>query len=365
MVLRCVGAFGTLMVLAFSNSAVCQSTPVDAAVKPPAPNATPVDQKPADKFKRWFEFDALAFSPRYRLIRDASDETIGNAAQFQVVGRGHFKFDKKGRYSIHLGLYTGNNITGGWNNTGWGTGDAQTNLYLKQLYFAAKPVDGLEIQVGGIGFNNGVATEVTGYDNDAYLTGERVSVRLPKKAYFDEISVTNGYLGDIRAPSVFGRLKHLNKSNFHQFLVKKVLNKHISFSADYTFEGGRDFLRQAIKFKLPESGILDTILFENYQRLDPDPGYGFSLYGEKTVHKKLVLGAGFARIDAPMFNADRFPPGNRFYASATWRLTREFSVTPFFIQAIGDLPTPTSQRTRFDLIFTFNILETLRRYKLH
>ncbi len=322
-------------------------------------------RSPAEKFKRWFEIDGLTLSVRYRLIRNAAGVTVGNAGQFNFAGRGHFKFDKKGKYSVYMGLFTGNNMVGGWNNTGWGTGDTQTNLHLKQLYFDAKPVKGLEIQIGGIGLNNGENTEITGYDNDAYLTGERIAVRLPKKLYFDEVSVANGYIGDLTRPGIFGRLKHLNRSNYHQFLVRKQLNKHVSFSADYTFEAGRDTLHQAVKFKVPKSRILDTVLFENYERLDPFPGYGFGLYGEKAVHKKFILGGGFARVDRPSLNGDRFPQGNRIYGSAVWKPTREFTLSSILIEGLGPMPSPASNRTRFELIFGFNILETLRRYKLH
>ena len=327
----------------------------------PAATATPLQ----NDSKRWFEFDTLATALRYRLIRNARGVTIGNALQYQLAARGHLKFDKKGKYTVNAGLFAGPNFTAGWNNTGLGTGNLQTNLYLKQLNFDAKPVTGLEFQFGGLGLNNGENTEITGYDNDAYLTGERVALRKPKKLYFDEISVANGFIGDLNRPSVFIRFKHLKKSNYHQFLVRKQVNKYVSYSADYTFESGRDSLHEAVKLRIPGSHLLDTVIFENYERIDPVPGYGFGLYGEKTLHKKFSLGGGFARIDRPMLNADRFPPGNRIYGSVVWKPNREFTVSSFLFQGVGRLPSPTSHRTRFDLIFGFNILEALRHYKLY
>lgn len=322
------------------------------------------DPPTSEKVKRWFDLDALSIAARYRLIRNASDVTTGNALQYQFAGRGHFKFDKDGKYSVYAGLFTGNSITSGWNNTGLGTGSPQTNLYLKQLYFDAKPVKGLEFQFGGIPMNEGESTEITTYDNDVYLTGERVAVRMPKKYYFDEISAANGYLGDATTPSVIHRFKHLDKSNYHQFLVRKQVNKHVSFSADYTFESGRDTLHQALKLKIPKSHILDTLLFENYQRIDPDRGYGFGLYGEKVIKKKLTLGAGFTRIDKPMLNSDRFPPGKRAYVQASVKLTPELTLSSDVIQGVGHMPSPTSQRTRFEIILSYNILEMLHHKKL-
>ncbi|MEP6787685.1 MAG: hypothetical protein ABJB40_04595, partial [Acidobacteriota bacterium] len=150
----------------------------------------------------------------------------------------------------------------------------------------------------------------------------------------------------------------------HQLLVRKQVNKHVSFSADYTFESGRDMLHQAIKFKIPESHILDTVLFENYQRIDPDRGYGFGLYGEKVLKKKLTLGGGFTRIDKPMLNADRYPPGKRIYINAAVKLTHELTLSSIYIEGVGLLASPASQRTRFEIILSYNILEMLHHKKL-
>ena len=184
-----------LMLLAIGTYA---QTPASAppSIKPETPQAKPTPPtKIGPEVKRWLDIDALNLGTRYRYIALANG-TAADQQQWQFVVRGRFKFDRKGRYSVNFGLFTGNAITAGWNNTGLGTGRGQTNLYLKQLYFSAKPIKEFEIQAGGLGLNNGENTEITGYDNDAYVTGERVIVRAPQKLYFDEISLTNGYLGD-------------------------------------------------------------------------------------------------------------------------------------------------------------------------
>ena len=324
------------------------------------PQPTPT---PTPEIGRWIEFETINLSTRYRTITTNNGNST-HQNQYQVAIRGRFKFDRKGRYSVNGGLFSGNNITGGWNSTGWGAGDLQSNLYVKQLYFSAKPITGVEIQYGGIGVNNGVNTETTGYDNDLYLTGERVAVRRPKDLYFDEISVTYAYLGDLARPSVFRRFKNLDKSNYHQFLVRKQLSSRVSVSADYTFEMGRDFLREAIKVKIPETRIVDTALFETYQRVSPDTGVGFNIFGEKAVSKRLSVNGGFARIDAPMFNADRFPPGKRLYLGGNYKLNREFTLNSIVIQGLGRVPSGQTPRRRIEVILTYSFLETLRRLKL-
>ena len=352
--------------LLFATTAVSQTpSPIPASAESlPAPAKSPEPILNGD-FKRWVEIDALALSTRYRYIKVDSGVITNNQNQWQFNGRGRFKFDPSGKYSVYTVAGTGYNIASGWNNTGWGTGDPQMNVFIKQLYFEAKPVKAIGIQVGGLGINNGEATEIVAYDNDAYMMGERVQFRSPKHLYFDEVSVTFGHVGDITLPNVFRRFKRLDEWNYHQTLVRKKLNNVVSFSADYTYEAGRDTLRQAVRFKPPKGKPLDTILFENYEQLSPVTGYGFNVAGEKQFWKKLTLTGGFAKIDQIMFNADRFPRGKRFYLNTNYRISREFSVSTALIQAVGDLPTPATPRTRLDIILTYNILESLKKHKVY
>jgi hypothetical protein len=314
---------------------------------------------------RWFDFEALSLATRYRFIENNNGATAADQQQFQFVARGRFKFDLEGRYSIVAALISGPTFTTSWNNTGWGTGDLQTNIFPKQLYFDAKPIKPVEVQFGGITINNGENTEITGYDNDNYLTGERVQFRAPKQVYFDEISISNGYVGDLNTPSVFHRFKHLAKSNYHQFLLRKQATKRVSFSADYTFESGIGTLRQAVHAKVPELRFVDNLEYENYERIDPNAGYGFAIWGDKKVTPKLTLIGGFAKISHVMLNADRFPRGERIYLSAVYHLTREFTINPVIVQAVGPLATPVTPRTRFEIIATYNILEAFHHYAIY
>ena len=364
MLRRCyiaIAIAGLLGIATFAQSPTPSPKPVEDA-SPSKAAAAPV---PAKAFKRWVDIEGLAVSTRYRYVENAAGVITNNQNQYQVNARARFKFDREGRYSVYAGLFSGNNLTSGWANTGIGTGSPQGDVFLKQLYFDAKPVKWLQVQVGGIGANNGENSEITGYDNDVYLTGERVAVRRAKNLYFDEIAVTNAYIGDINRPNVFLRFKNFGRSNYHQLLVRKQVNKRVGFSADYTFEAGTDTLRQAVKISAPEAKIFDILHFENYQRVDPDKGYGFSIWGEKVIRKKLNLSGGFAHIDRTMFNADRFPRGNRFFIGAAYKLTRELTLNPVLIQAVGPLDAPSLPRTRLDLILTFNVLETLRRLKVY
>lgn len=329
-----------------------------------SPPAATVSPSRAESVRRWLDISSFTVSTRYRYVHNQAVATSANQNQYQISANWKFKFDPKGRYSIAFGLRTGNNFIAGWNNTGWGTGSPSGDIPLRQLYFDAKPIDGVEVQVGGLGFNLGENTEVTGYDYDGYVVGERVQITRPKKLYFDEISLTHGYVGDLLRPDVFHRLHRLGHSNYGQILIRKKLGKYTSVSADYTYQAGNDTLRQAVKFTLPKAKILDTVVFENYERIDPHPAYGFNLAGQKKINKYLTVVAGFARIDNAMrLNGDRYPPGNHLYFNGTVRLSREFSVSAYLNQGVGPI-IPHLPRTRFEAILTYNVLETLRRLKI-
>ena len=358
----------TLSILVFAIS-VASSQPAFTGLSeniPPAPTPTPAPTRIDSKFKRWFDLDAALFQTRYQYIKtNANPAADASKQQWQIFIKGHFSFDHSAKYRVNWLLQTGTNFTAGWNNTGLGTGPPQTNLFVKQLYFDARPTKKFELQIGGIEVNRGEATEAITYDNDAYLTGERITFRAPKQLYFDEISVTNAFFGDFNHPSIFQRLHHLANSNYHQFLVRKQATKQIGFSVDYTFESGKDRLHEAIRFKAPKQLFFNTLLFESYQRLDPQRDAGFNAFAERVANKWLTVNGGFARTDRRItLNGDRFQPGHRVYIGSVIKLNHAFSFNPVLFHAIGALPTASTHRTRLDLILTYNLLEDLHHHHI-
>jgi len=145
-------------------------------------------------FGRWLTLETASVSTRYRHIDNFLGETTASNQQYQLAVKGSISLDNDGRVTVHGGLFTGNSFTGGWNNAGPGTGNGQSNLFLKQLFVAVKPASGVEIQYGGIEFLRGESSEITSYDYDGYLVGARLLIRRPKSAFFDEIGVTYGYV---------------------------------------------------------------------------------------------------------------------------------------------------------------------------
>ncbi len=312
------------------------------------------------KLSPWFELQTASLSTRYHYIRNTGGVTAANNNQYQLSLQGRLKLDRAGKYGVHAGVFTGNSFNGGWNASGLGSGAGRSNLFLKQLYFSARPANGVELQYGGLEIPSGQSTEVTAYDADGYITGQRLRLARPRNLYFDEISVTYGYLGGLSRPSVGHRFHHLRQSNYHQFLAVKNIGKRIRASADYTFESGADTLRQAIRLSAPELRIADTVLFENYQRLGADSGYGFGLYGEKKLHPRVSLGGGYAQIDRVTLNSDRFLRGKRLHITGHVTLSPEFSISMAATQAVS-ATGPHLPRTRVDVAFQYNLLHSLRR----
>ncbi len=316
------------------------------------------------KLSRWFELQTASISNRYQFIENASSATTANHEQYQVTFKGRFKFDSAGKYSLNAGVFSGRSFFSGWNNSGWGTGRSTSNLYLKQLYLSAKPVRGVELQYGSLYFLHGEATEITAYDYDGYVMGQRITLARPDQLYFDEISYTAGYLGDFNTPNLNKRYHRLRQVNFHHFLAGKKISERVRASADYASEArpiGREHVfRQAIKIKAPETKVIDMFLFENYERAGRLASYGFNAYGEKKLHQRFTLGGGYAQIDGAGLNSDRFPQGKRMHLNGLVTLTPDFSLTVGVTQAVGTLPG-NLPRTRLDIGVNYNLLHSLKK----
>jgi len=108
---------------------------------------------------------------------------------------------------------------------------------------------------------------------------------------------------------------------------------------------------------------VDSIIFEQYERTNVNPAYGFTISFAKQLTRHLSLNQfGYARIDPKYgpLNADRFNVGNRAFVMATYVFSPEFMASFFVTTAVGHngvLP----QRTLSNTIFTYNVLPLLKR----
>jgi hypothetical protein len=315
------------------------------------------------RLSRWLDVDLASVSTRFRHVESLMGVTTASNQQHQIAIKGDLRLDAAGTLTLHAGLFSGDTFTGGWNNTGPGTGVAQSRVFLKRLYFEAKTLRGIEVQAGGLEFARGESTELTSYDYDGYLVGERLAIRRADRVFLDEVTVTYGFVGDLRQPSVFARLPRLGRANYHQFELAKQAGKRLRISGDYTSESGIDTLREAVTLNAPEIRAASLLHFEQYERLGAGPGYGFSAYVEKKLGRRISLGPGYAQLDRQGLYSDRFNVGKRIFWNSHIELGPEWSLMALATYAV-DAPRSSAPRRRFDLVLSYDLLHRLRAARL-
>lgn len=332
-------------------------TPAPAAVRQPA--APPAPDPPA--IRRWLDVQSVHAGSRFRWFRNSQDVLRSSTLQWQSQLRARFLFDRAGRYSIGTLASTGSAFPSSWNNTGGGIGDFTHPFNVKQLFLSAEPVKGLELQAGGLFMTRGELGEHITYDNDAYIVGERVSYQ-PAGKRLTQISVTAGYFGDYGEVNVFRRLDRMNEFNYGQALIAIALHPQVSASVDYTYENGRDIMREGVNVRLPTSvKLLTAVRLETYQRLSDREGYGFNASADARW-KKFSLTAGVMSVDREYgpFNGDRYETGRRQYTIGMLQVTPELSVGWFQTEAFAT-DFPVNLKRRIDVLVMFNPTAALKR----
>jgi len=301
--------------------------------------------------------EVATLAVRYHFTATGEDAVHTENAQHLQALKARLRLSETGRLNVHAGIFPGARFLSGWNNTGWGTGETGLGVYLKQLYLSAEPAHGVEVQWGGLAVDYGESTEVTSYDYDGYITGERATFRHSERLFFDEISLSLGYLSGSEPPGFFDRLERLNDVNYGHLLVLKSVGRRARVSADYTRHSGTNAFRQAAHAETPGFLLVDALRFESYERVGGDGGYGYNIYGQKRLHSRLSVGAGYARIGRNLLNSDRFPAGTSLYQNALFIINSELSVMAAFTRTRGTLEA--TSRTRLDVALGVNLVPRL------
>jgi hypothetical protein len=313
-----------------------------------------VQPKPAQTTP-WFDVQEGTVSARYRYLVNSADSTTSQM-QDRIAFRGRLTPPSATWFALDIGAFSGTSFTGGWNNTGIGTGDRVKTFSVKQLYAELRPVKEVEAQVGSLYAARGQATEITTYDNDAYLTGERVTVRPASRFIVDTLSFTNAYVGDMSTPNVFERLDRLADSNYLQVMAEKTLPHQVAVSAEWSRPPEGQTLRGAGRFPLPGELSAIKLRIEAYWRLHDDAG-GFAVAAERQFGPRVQLSGGYADIDEhfPAENGDRYGNGRRLFALGNVAIVKNLSASAFFTQAV-DTPFTIPVSRRFDAVVTYNVV---------
>jgi hypothetical protein len=332
-----------------------------------AQSATPAPAAPAPAIRRWVDVQQLHLAGRYRWFENSDGKLISSTVQWQPILRARFLFDKAAKYSLNGYAAGGSNFAFSWNNTGGGIGTFSGKFNVKQLFLQAEPVKGLEFQAGGLHMYRGQLAELVTYDNDAFIEGERVTVRRPA-GWLKEVALTTGYFGDYTEPNLFNRFDRMGEWNYWQALVGFGLGARATASVDYTDEDGRDILREGVNIRLPAAaGVFKLLKLEAYQRVSDvnGEGEGFNASAD-LVWKRLAVTAGVMSVDALYsfkqgpFNGDRYESGNRWYSVGTITLIPELALQWYHTQAFANDFLVNSHR-RWEVVLTFNPTATLKR----
>ena len=336
---------------------------------------------------RWLTLDSLSFSSRYRNSTTTAGLRFFDSYQQKTLVAGKFKFDRDGKYGIGFRASSGRYINwsyatyGGLNSTEAVANNlratpfrAQYNIYVlhlegvpfnpvysrgwefypRELYISASPVKQVTFQFGGLGMEHGAGTEITTFDDDAYMSGERVRVNDSKHLYFDEISATFGYFGDIAVPNFFSRGDRLAQNNYRQVMFQKKFGKRVVSSLSYDWLSGIDTLREAANVGVGESRALDNLRVELYQRLNRGvllaasfpSASGWSISGRKNLfHKHWGVEGGYADIDRYdgvysgnaiavvtgfSLNGDSYQIGKRIFGRISYKPSEYFEFFSFY-----------------------------------
>lgn len=345
---------------------------------------------------RWLTLNTLSFSYRWRDVADSHGYHLFDAGQERALIDGKLKLDGEGKYTVNFHVSTGRYFNWAYADSigaGFGSTAANSlpyysptqlaNLYaafaadpkgyadfsshiasrgwrlgVRQFYFSGTPIKQITFEYGGLGIERGANTEITSYDEDGYLAGERLRIKDPQHLFFDQVAVTYGYMGDYFTPNFFDRADRLTQSNYHQFLVDKRFGRRFKASADYTWENRTDTIREAVLVKMPETRILDAARLELYQRVNAvtlqgetfGSGNGFAITGSKNIAKRFLLEGGYATIDRSYaalagdrviatgfaFNGDSWGLGSRIYTRANLKLNDYFTLFGFYTHSVNE-----------------------------
>jgi len=322
-----------------------------AAVEPPA-------------IRRWLDVQSVLAAMRYRFTENSVERVTVSDLQWQTQFRGRFLFDKAGRYHVGSFVTTGPTFRSGWVNTGAGLNRESHSFKVRQLWFGAAPAKAVELQIGGLPVNRGEMADVIASDNDSFIIGERATVR-PTRGPITQVSLTAGRFDAVTESDFFKQIDDAGDLNYAQALVGVKIGPRVVASVDYTYEDGRDILREGLTVRVPASvKVLTSVRVESYQRVDPDRASGFNVAADLRM-SRLAATVGVMSTDRHFgpFNGDRYELGSRYYYSLTYPLTPELSLNLYQTRAFG-IDFPITIRHRFDFVATYNPTALLKRKRV-
>jgi hypothetical protein len=345
----------------FMNKTILSLMALSSSLLAQTGNSGPPEANPLSG--RWAALTTASVGFRFiGVTSDSRGVDPFNQAQHQEVLAGEFRFDKDAKYTLETVLASGAPFNAGWNNTGVGPADGSPRIYWKQFHLSAKPIQGVEFQYGGLGAAAGGFSDIIGYSFDGYVTGERLAIHRPNDLFFDTISATYGFLGDLDEPDMAGRFRRLHEVNFRQYLVSKRLAPGVEASVQYTNQWGVKTVHEGVSLSTSRLRAVDSLRAEFYERTNSGAASGFNVAAGKKISRRWNVEGGYASIDRSFgdLNSDAFIHGNRVYADSEFHIGRALSLFALVNHGVNnnyDLPN----RTHVHCGFTYDLVKALQR----
>ena len=335
-----------------------------------------------------FKFVTADLASHYRYVDTGPGKVTTRDLYYKMSTRVQINLLGNGTTYLHARGESGRSFTSSNDYTGVGGDKAYWSYNLKSLYIGQKIGPNFEAQVGGIDYDQGVGSEMTYTDNDAWMEGYRLRYTRPGGRYYmpNKLSVTVGCMGDFLKPNVFSRFSRLGEENYLQVLGSKKLGETREVSAEFDSIQSVRFAREAFRWQKLHLFVIDDLLLESITRASDNPTFGWAGALYRTFDKRGRFRAGvfysdmpagiFLKRPAPVqiaagvtpaaaakpttiwMNGDFYPAGKRMGPSVRVIPFKNFEVTAM---GGGRLDNTSGTRYRGQVLFRYSFADLLNQ----
>jgi hypothetical protein len=265
-----------------------------------ADGSTAAPAPPPTFWSRHIQFLAFEGGLRYRYIDKAPSQITTRDQQYKISAKVKLDLVPEGRTYLQFRSETGSSFASSWTNSGIGLGRRTWAFNVKSFFLGQKFGKHIEAQFGGLEYDQGAGSEATYTDNDGWLVGYRARVTTSGRGWLpDKFSVTAGYVGDLKTPSVYSRFHRMGDLNYFQVLAQKKFGKNREASAEFDSIEEISYARGAFRWKNVPARVFDEVLVEAITRANRNAAFGWSATLSKTFDAKSQWRAALLYSDIP------------------------------------------------------------------
>jgi hypothetical protein len=318
---------------------------VCAGVFPALASDAPSDQPGAVRFLecswcsrlRILELEQVA---RFNYMDRGPGRVTDRDVQYRVRARVEFELAGEGTTYLRIRTETGRGFDNSWDNTGLGKDQGQWNFNVKSFALGQKLGSHVELQAGGIEWDEGAGSQRAYASGDGHLVGYRVLLDPAAQPWVvDKFSLTMAYAGDFNEPSVFSRF-HMGKMNYVQALAEKKLGTHVAGSAEVDSIRNIWFARQAVHWERLRNPLVDEVMVEAVTRASDHPTFGGSVMVSRpldqaarwrtfAIYNQVPKGLYDKGGQPVLLNQGEMDVGKRLAWGGSCAVTRDFSLGLF------------------------------------